>query len=153
MEWSFKRFRNFCGCRDGRGVSTPHVGTGQGAAQCVFTCLGVAEEVSKAGTGVEDNKLATREVEALDELQDDTEGAVLIKFDWDKLREDSVVTIIGLDSELMDLDVSVVAVEEGAGLDIDKLPDDVEAALTTVVEGVRVGSASGKGSITTTVVV
>lgn len=103
---------------------------------CVFN-LGVD---SKADV---DDSISTREGEA----------AVLTDFDLGKLGEDDKLAATGLDPESLELDKTVVTAEEAGEFS----NPDVEAPIVslTVAGGAEdgSGSASGDGSITTTVVV
>ncbi len=106
----------------------------------------MAKDVSKADV---DDKISTREGDAVDELRDD-EAAVSTEFDLDEFREDGKLTATGLDSELTG-SVEAVLTAEVTG----KLPDPGEEAASLTVAGGAEGwdgSISGEGSITTTVV-
>ena len=113
----------------------------------------MAKEVSKAAD--EEDKISTRDEEALDKLlEDKDEAAVSTEVDSDELREDGKLTATGLDLESVRSDEAVLAAEVANELPD---PDDDEAAVSVTVAGGGEGggrgcSASGVGSITTTVV-
>lgn len=113
----------------------------------------MAKEVSKAAD--EEDKISTRDGEALDKLlEDEDKAAVSTEVDSDELGDDGRLTAAELDLESVGSEEAILAAEVAGELPD---PDDDEAAVSVTVAGGGEGgdrgcSASGEGSITTTVV-